>query len=373
MIGSLESISQGYRPELFSYAFLISQIVKVVSAIFLLFVNEGDLISVLIIIIITQIAQIIMLVIFHRNHLTVKIELGLIRHWTKISWIPIFSAVPGLIYTLDMAVVVFITKSIESIAFYKIAFLLANYILYAQFLGIALYPKIIKGGNSKDIETVLKLMLMFLIPLTLGIYFISKDLLFILKPSYVLSNVIMNYLVPSAFIVVFLQFFDMIILGKEKVEIDESVSAKKLLKSKLFFMPLISVIQSVFYVSLLAIALFIIGENAGDEDVITIWALAALIAPLPILVYKGILAHKILPFRIPIKKILLYLTASLVMILVLYFVQSFNSFELSRISSILLVGGKVAIASFTYFIVLFAIDSDLRKMIKDYFNHSNKK
>ncbi|MGI0026445.1 MAG: hypothetical protein ACREAD_01200 [Nitrosopumilaceae archaeon] len=365
MVNSLESISQGTKPQLQSYAFLASEIAKLVFAVPLLIFLKQGLEMVLTIIILTQIVQLVMLVILNKKHLVDKFDFSLVKHWIKLSWIPIFTAIPPLIYTFDVAIVTYLTKTAESIAFYKAAFLLASFITYGQYLGIALYPRILKGGNSKDVESILKIILMFIIPFSLGIYFISDQLLYLLKSSYMQSRPALDFLIPASFITVFYLFFDSILTGTVHSEVDKNVSLFNLLKSRLLLVPKIGIVFSVSYLICLYLLLHFFDQKNGDYMTISIlWSIAALIAIIPFAVYKGILARRILHFRVPSTSIAKYLISSGVMIAIIVILKTFIPFELPKTIYSIMVAGEILVAVLAYFSLLYGIDPEFRGIIK---------
>ncbi|WP_160272834.1 hypothetical protein [Nitrosopumilus piranensis] len=365
MIGSLESTTQGTKPQRMSYAFIISEVAKIIFAVPLLVVLDQGLDVIITIVIATQIVQMLMLVMYNRDYLKEEFNYQIMKHWLKISWMPILTAVPGLIYTFDVAIVTYITKSTEVIAFYKAAFLIANLITYAQFLGIALYPKIMKGGTSEDIESILKLLLMFLIPLAIGTYFLSEHLLFLLKNSYLESFMALQILIPSSIVIVFYLFFDNILTGTVHTEIEKNVSFKKLFKSRLFLVSKIGISWSVAYLILLYLLLFFISPNIDDYSSISaIWAIATLISLLPFTIYKGIISRRILYFHIPWNSLGKFALSSIAMIISLLIIMPLIDFGVSKITFAFFIGGEIIVATGVYFIILYTIDKEFRSMIK---------
>jgi hypothetical protein len=364
MIGSLQSISQGTKPQRMSYAFVVSEISKIVLAVPLLIWLDQGLDVVIMIVLTTQVIQMIFLAFYNRQHLKDRFNYEIIKKWLKISWIPILISISGLIYSLDMVIVTYVTKSAETVAYFKAAFVLANMITFAQLLGIALYPKIMKGGNSDDVESTLKLLLMFLIPLATGLFFLSEHFLFLLKDSYLESFNALQILIASSVIVVFYLFFDNILAGTVKTETEDNLTFKKLLKSRLFLISKIGIAWSVTYLILLYLLLFFISPKIDDYGLIsTIWAIATLIAIIPYATYKGMLARRILYFKIPWKLLGKYVISSALMVFVLLIIRPLLDYNLPKFTFGLFIGGEIIIAIATYFIILYGIDKEFRLMV----------
>ncbi|SRR5579885_328518 len=366
MVGFLESVSQATKPPIQSYAFLSAEIAKLVFAVPLLIFLKQGLETVIIVIVLTQIVQVTMLLVLNRKHLVSKFDFKLVKHWLKLSWIPITATVPSVIYTIDVAVVTYLTKSATSIAYYKAAYLLSNMITYSQYLAIALYPKILKGGDSKDVESILKMILMFIIPISLGVYFVSDQLLYLLKSSYMQSRPVLEFLIPSSFISVFYFFFDSILSGTVHSELDKDVSFYKLLKSRLLLAPKIGIAYSVSYVICLYLLLYFFNEKSDDyATTIILWSIATLIVVIPFSIYKAIIARRILHFRIPSTSILKYLISSIAMILIIVVLKIFVPIGLPKATYAIMLGGECLVAILTYFSFLYGIDSEFRSIIKN--------
>lgn len=364
MVGSLQSIAQGTKPQRMSYAFVVSEIAKISFAVPLLIWLDQGLDVVILIVVSTQIVQMILLVYYNREYLKDNLDFIIIKKWLKLSWLPILISISGLLFSLDMIIVTSVTKSTEAVAYFKAAFVLANMITFAQLLGIALYPKILKGGNSEDVVTTLKLLLMFLIPLSLGLYFLSEHLLFLLKSSYLESLTALQFLIPSSVVIVFYLFFDNIIAGSDHTETEKNLSFKKLTSSKLFLISKIGIFWSLSYLVLLSLLLFVLSPDSNDFGMIsTIWAAATLVSTIPFAVYKGILSRRILHFHVPWKSLRNYGISSAFMIISLLTINPLISLELSKFTFGFFVGGEILVAMVVYFSVLFIVDKEFRIMV----------
>lgn len=366
---STEAISGGTRPQVQSYAFIAAELVKISLAVPFIIVANLGLDAVIEIIILTQVAQLSMLLYFNREHLAVSFDKKILRYWLRLSWLPMFSALPGFISTFDVAIVSSVIRSIEAVAFYKAAFLLANFVTYGQYIAIGLYPRIIRGGSSIDVQSVLQLMLMIVIPLAVGTFVMSQPLLHLLKSSYVESYIALIILIPFSVAIVLYLFFDSIIAGTDDVEKDGLASTRKLLKSRLFLIPKIGIAYSLVYLALLS--LFILG--AGNfflpldyGTIASLWSIAALVSILPFTIYKGFVARSLLQFSVPPRNIAKYIGSSVIMAGSLYLMNSFllNS-NVPKISYAVIILGEIGVAIALYFAILFIIDSEFRLLVRD--------
>lgn len=362
---STEAISGGVKPQVQSYAFIGAELVKITLAVPLLILANFGLEAVIAIIILTQVAQLGMLLYFNSGHLQTNFDKNLFRYWIKLSWLPMFSAIPGFIATFDVALVSSLVRSVEVIAFYKAAFLLATFVTYGQYIGVGLYPRLIRGGSSQDVQGVLQLMLLFVIPLAIGTFVMSQPLLHLLKSSYVDSYSALLILIPFSVAIVFYLFFDSIIAGTDDVEKDGMASTTRLLKSRLFLIPKIGLAYSGSYLALLLILLSF-GDTTlptGYGNTASLWSIAALVSVLPFTIYKGIIARSILHFSIPLRSAANYVVSSIVMALVLLVLNGLIlTFDSPKYVYAFTLAGEITIGIAVYFAVLFILDPGFRTL-----------
>ena len=78
-------------------------------------------------------------------------------------------------------------------------------------------------------------------------------------------------------------------MGIERVDSDKTSTFRDYIKSKLFYLPTIRLIQMVIFVSVLTIGLVILTTQTSDEnDLLTFWAIIWLVTEIPItIIYKG--------------------------------------------------------------------------------------
>jgi len=370
LVFSSEAIAGGIRPQIQSYAFIAAELVKIGLAIPFLVISNMGLQAVLIIVILTQAAQLFVLVYLNSDQLRAGLNRRLAGYWLRLSWLPMVSAIPGFMATFDVALVTSLSRSVEVVAFYKAAFLLANFVTYGQYIAVALYPKILQGGTSRDIESVLQLILMLVIPLTVGIFLMSEPLLHLVKSSYTDSYLALLILIPASFSLVLYLFFDPIIGGRDHVEKDGSASFKNLVQSKLFLVAKIGMAYSVSYMAILSVLMLAIGNNfsSAPSTIAMIWAIAYLISIVPFTIYKGFIARSILHFSLPLRSLAKYLGAALVMAVALFFMNGIllNS-GLPKVEYAFRIMAETAIGAGTYFAILYAIDSEFKRLLQAIF------
>ena len=196
LLHSLTAISNGKRPEIQAYSILIFEIVKVVIAFAMIYgTGSFSLIDVIYVMIIAQIIQIIALSAMIRKELIKKVEIKNIKKILKSLWIPIYDRISDIIFTSDVLVVTLLTSSFVQITVFKIAFVFAAMAEFGASFTYPLYIKLLGGGKSVDVNTTIKMVILFTLPIVVGTIILAKPLLFLLNPDYVSSELILQILV----------------------------------------------------------------------------------------------------------------------------------------------------------------------------------
>ncbi len=359
LINNLDSIAYGYKPHVPSYGFIIFEIIKVVLGLITVFYMRTGLYGALISLLIAYIAQSIFLLIVLKDEIYGKFDLGIAKKWFKMGWIPFYNGFSGFLTSLDILIVTLLTSSSEPIAFWKAATTITIVISYSNSLALALYPKLLSGGSRKDIENSFKLVLMFSIPLTIGAIILAEPLLRILKSEYALAATILRICSISCFIGSLRSIIDSIIIGTESIEISEDITFKKLLKSRLFLLPSLTYISSIFYLPLTYFITIYFLKNNSQQSFINIPLyinLVGLIINIAIFLYTFNLSKKIISYNFPIRNILKYIFSVIIMslIIMLFYPKSFRE-------TIFLVGFGAII----YFLILFIIDKETRQLFEN--------
>jgi hypothetical protein len=103
------------------------------------------------------------------------------------------------------------------------------------------------------------------------------------------------------------------ITGTEKVDTNKKSTFQDYLKSKLFFMPTITLIQSSIYIILLTVMLLsMVSIVESQIDLILYWAVIALIVQIPISVYSWTIFRKNFSVNLDIKNIGKYFISAII-------------------------------------------------------------
>lgn len=363
---NFDSVSNGVKPQVTSYGFLAFEVAKVVFAFFLMAFLGPTLISAIVAVAGAQVVNMIVLFRFIRKDLSGSFDKPLAKRWIRISWIPLFTGFSTFfLSTFDVSIVIGLSASSLILANYGVAYVFFGIILSSGTLASALYPKLLGGGGGKDIEEILNLTAMFAIPMSAGVFIIARPLLYILNPIYVDAVPVVRILILYAFILVLMNILDFTILGAEKVELNLESKFKDFVKSKLFLLPSINLMLGAVYLATLGIVVYItLLWGLQPEEIAFYWALTQLVTVLPFFAYKGLLARRIIHFKVPWRGIFLYLIASFVMVVTLQLIK----FEITYTPSIYIFTYDALKLAGTgagiYFLILYIFDPYFRNLLK---------
>jgi O-antigen/teichoic acid export membrane protein len=373
IIFSLAAIANGKQPELTSYGVLIFEVVKVLIALMYVFSLNISLLDAIIIVLVAEIIQLLALCFLIRKELLKNVEIKNVKKILKNSWIPFYIKVGSLFESTDVLIVAAITTAYVNIAFFKAGFIFAVIVVMGVQLSYPLYIKMLKGGESGDVEISSKLMLTFTIPLVFGVFFLAKPLLFLLNPEYISSSIILQILVFYFFSEAIYGLLTNIVWGKEKVDLLANPSFKQLMQSSLFKVSTINLVRLVSYVGLLSgFVLLTTNSNLSIETFGEIWAIILLVTNLPKIFYIMKLSRNLISFQIPWKSIGKYILASAIMSISIILFNSILEYDPSAIKFAPQLALVIIISMVIYFGILISIDKDTKQLVKDGFEFIKK-
>ncbi len=147
------------------------------------------------------------------------------------------------------------------------------------------------------------------------------------------------------------------------------------LKSKLFYLPLLTNIHRGVYLVILSIALFLIIPLSLEEiDLVIYWAMIALITQIPFTGYLYFIVRKEFAIRLNYKTLIKYGIATLVSFGITYFLMEkflvYNESIFQFLPNMLLY---VVLASLLYFGITYSIDNKTRKLVHAVLSETGKK
>jgi O-antigen/teichoic acid export membrane protein len=298
LLGSVEPIVSVRRPQTLGYAFLGNEFVKVAFGYVLVAVYRLGIPGAILALALANAVQTAFYVVSLRELWLEKANLKYLREWVKGSPLSLYGLFATILSTIDVFLLLF-RGGDRALAFYATAAIIAAPVGYTSVLSIALYPRILEKSRAQDVETSLKITLLFAVPLTLAIIGLGPSLLSILKSSYVPSSTTAALLAIAALAGSMTTIMDAIITGTETMDAQGTIAFRDLVRSRIFRATTGSYVGYIIYLPILWIVL---GTVVGDPlRASQITALLVTVLGFSILSYKYWLARKFLSFHFPVK------------------------------------------------------------------------
>ena len=312
-----------------------------------------------------------------RNVYTRSVNRQTIRKWLKMSCLPLFITFSYYIGSFDNLLVSVATGSTLALADYRVSHVLSALVTQAEAFGFALYPKLLGGGPLADSRYVIKLIMLFGIPMGTGLFILAVPLLSILGTSYISAYLVLWPSIPVAIITLVHGVFESVLTAKEKVDTNNVIRFKDYAKSRLFTVPEITLFANIIYLAAVGVTSYWLMLNQTEHVIIaTAWSMIALFVSVPGLFIKWKMMKKSnTTFAFPWKNIGVYSVASSIMAVVLIAAgahQNAASVDInghkSTLETVLGVVIYALLGAAIYVPIVFALDKEFRIMFHKSFN-----
>ncbi|MCX8183862.1 MAG: hypothetical protein N3F08_05535 [Crenarchaeota archaeon] len=362
---SLESVCHGVEPHIVGYGTIFFETSKVVIGVMLVGYFRLSLFGAVLSVDLALIIQALYYSLRLSKHLKGSFLPRDVGRWFRMGWIPLASIAPGIMYSQDALVLTLLTGSLLPVAYIRAANIFAGVILFAGSLAIGLYPKLLSGGTGRDIEESLELVLLFLIPMTLGQLILAEPLLYLLREGYGPVHNVLRIMTLCSAITVLKSFFSTVILGVEKIDVNENASWKKLVNSYLIRIPFVDFSGSIVYITITAVVAEILNDFDSPLILFSMYAaLCYLLVNLFIMSYYLRLSRRLVNFSLDFRRVSKLFISGIVMssVLLMLYPESAKSGQimivLTSLMPVILVGIIV------YFTALCLLDRESREMFK---------
>lgn len=277
------AIVSGYDPIVLGYSTMASEVSKLVFAYPLLIVFHVGIDGVIVSLMAANVAQAASSTLLARGALELPFDPDSGRRWARRAWLPSLSTLPYFLGVADTFVASLVAGGTVTVGFYQAAATVATLAGYSYYLGAALYPLLLRGGEgSEELPSItLDLSLLFGIPMAVGAAALAKPILFVLNPKsqyYVESTTALEILAFSALVYSMAQILDQVLAGRVTADVEDAAGFWQLRHSDLFFVFLVDIGSPLTYV-LSVVVIVAVGTHVGasPETIIDVWALAQLV------------------------------------------------------------------------------------------------
>ncbi len=366
---TLSAINIGWKPQAASYGLIGFEIAKVPAGLaFVYFLGMG-LEGAIIATVVAYTISISILIFQARQKILGSIKKEFIIKWLKLSWLALYTGrIHSMIHHFDIAVFAIIVGNVASLAYWSAAFAISSIVAHSSAVSEGLYGKLLGSNKKEYFQENFRLLLYFIIPLFAFAVTFARPGLFTLNPLYEIAVTVVIFLSVNMVVQTFNNIFDAALKGIEKVDLDEKSKFKDYIKSNLFFLPTLTIIQRVTYIVTLVIVLFLTLDKSDLELVIN-WSVVAAIVPIPFMFYRLVLVRKHFSINISQFVILKYIISAIVIFGITYSLM--DNYLVYEKQIMLFLPQVLLYAIFSiggYIGITFLIDRKIRDLVKGIFN-----
>jgi O-antigen/teichoic acid export membrane protein len=370
---TLNAICLGHKPHIASMGQLVFGIVQVLTVLFFVFYLNLGIIGLIISVFISYIGSIIIQTVYSKEQLKNKINKKIIKKWLKISWLPLYPGIANTILRFDIVIFTVLTGSVIGIAYWTVATTLAQLITIIGGISVATYSKVLEEKNKDFFQDHLTHLFFFAIPFTAIVLVVAKPGLFLLNPFYVIAYPVVIILSIQILLNVFYMTFQSVILGSDSVDNAEKSTIKQYVKSKLFFMPTLLVIQFTSHIIILTMVILLLSDQSSEIELVIYWSMILLITQIPITIYAYFLSKKEMYFKLNIKSISKYLLVGIVVFGSMFVLtQNYFNYDEDIYNLILKLLLVILIGFGSYSLGTYVLDLKVRNLFQSIFSEIKK-
>ena len=318
--GVLIAINLGYKPHAIGFSTIFFGLSEIPLALIFVYYLEMGISGVILTVAIAHIVSIIILFIYARQKIRNKFKKEYLRKWLKFSWIPLYPSVYNILGESTIVIFTLISGSIIGIAYWAASLVLASIIAPAGLVSRAVYPKLLEDKGKTFFRDNITLLFYFGILFTSLVIIFARPGLFALNPFYEIAVPVVVILAIEGFLVLLTNMFQTALIGIEKVDTFTGSTSKDYLKSNLFRVNTLRLIQTIGYVIILIVGFVILTQYTNSEiDLLVYWSMIALITQIPLVSYFAILIRRNFESPFDLKRILKFLIVSIAMSILTHF------------------------------------------------------
>src|SRR3989304_2751086 len=182
LIGLFEPCLQARTPQSVGYGLILQQVFRVIIGYVVIIQLGQPLLGAVVSTIIALSVQAVYYFKLFASELKQRVQWGYVKEWFKGSVLIIYSVVGGVIANF-VFIMLFYYGGFSSMDIYYAALQIATVITHAGFLSFALYPKLLTDRRSEDVTASMKTVLMFALPMAVGVISLSRSYIILLRPG----------------------------------------------------------------------------------------------------------------------------------------------------------------------------------------------
>jgi len=272
------AVVAGHRPVVLGYAVIFSEAAKLAVGYPLLVVFKVGIDGVILAVMVANLAQSVASAALAGDATSSPVSFEQGKKWLTHSWLPMLTTLPYMLGIADTFVASLADRNTILVAHYQAAFSVAALAGYSLYLASAMYPLLLKGGSDEVTTMTLDLALAFGIPMAVGAAVLAGPILHLLNSSlYLDASTALGILAMAALANTVTSFFDQVLLGKDRVDVDESAKFSDYLRSSILFVAKVNLALCVFYLASVYLSVAAgLAYGLSTASTIEVWALAQL-------------------------------------------------------------------------------------------------
>ena len=364
------AIQSGYAPQNLGLAKIIFEISKIMLGFCIVIALNMRLVGALITLSIAYFLQAGMLMYCSRPLFEKNIGKDLIIKWMKGASISTVQVITNVIATTDIILMAWIMGHAEIAGYWQAAITASALVFYSSSLMSGLGPRLISGGTQRDLDKAFDFTMMFMIPLLFGFFLLSKDILWVLRPAYSLVWVASCILAFGGIMITLGDFGFTAVYGTDKFDVEDSLSVRHYLKSRVFLLNRLDLILKSAYITCLAAMLVVV--KSLSLGVVELMILIASIN-LMIAILKSVIGLKLMrkytSLRLSRGNIAHYLTASTIMAVSVYIIRmNIGELPSRAIEAALYLLPLIIAGAVIYGAVLYVLNQDFRSFLGEIYS-----
>jgi O-antigen/teichoic acid export membrane protein len=372
--GILSAINQSWKPHTISYAIISLGITQIPMALIFIYYLDWGIPGLIFSVFIGLIVSNIILGWFAREKIKSEFNIEFLKKWIKLFWLPLYLAIPAMVYRLDVIIFTVITGSITGLAFWTAALAISTIVSHSGLIARAIYPKMLVGKGDGFLKSNFTQFFYFSIPLTALVITFARPMLFTLNPIYEEAYLILVFLSFQVFFTTLGGVIEITLLGKDEVDIDKKSKFRDYLKSRLFGMPTLEMIQHSVYITLLIIGLMILISSNSTIELIIYWSVLSMGVRIPFTIYRYRLLQKSVKLKFEVNSISKYLISSIVIFGGVFIITNeflvYNERIFEFLPNLLFF---VTLGICGYLIMTYLIDNQTKNLVHAIFKEIRKK
>jgi len=361
------AIQTGYAPQNLGIARIIFEISKVAIAFYLVVTLRLGLLGAFLSLSIAYLLQATLLLKKSKPLFQKQISRNLITKWVKGAPINVIQALNNALAVTDTVLIGLITGSAIATGYWQAAVTASTLVASSSLLMTGLAPRLLSGGSQRDLDKVLDFTMMLAIPMLFGFLVLSKDILWILRPTYSAAWIAASLLAIRGVAGILSRLGFLTVFGTDEFDKGENVSLKDYFKSRIFLLNKINLILSVLYVS--SVSVFLLVTKTWSLSVVELVTSVAAISLMFAILRSVInlkLMKKLTKLKLTYGNLSHYVAASIIMVALIYLLRT----RIGRLPSRALEAAPpilflVILGAIIYGTILYVTNQDFRNLIKE--------